>query len=527
MRYLYAMTSVLRTGGAGLMLVVALALTAHAQDKLGKVDFPISCTAPAQQAFNRAVALLHAFEYGAAQSVFTTVADSDPTCAMAYWGLAMTQWPQLWTSPTKTQFEVGAAALARAKVLGARSERERDWVAAIDHIFVDASRSYGVRTRVYEQAMARMARLYPSDREVVLFHALALQVIAPPTDRAHTLQLRSARIIEKIFAEQPDHPGAAHYLLHAYDTPALAARALPAARRYEQLAQSLPHALHMPSHIYSLLGLWEDSVRANRASEAAARAMGEVPEEFHAIDYLVYAHLQQAQDVEARRAIDRMRRPQSLDARSMPVFYAFAAGPARYAVERRRWADAAALPVVASPLPFADALTVFARALGAARSANPAGARQEIQRLDTLREAAEATPYWRRQIDVQRGAAAAWVALAEGNPKEAERLMRDAAALEDANERHSVTPGVIVPARELLGDLFRETKQPALALAAYEASLRREPNRFNGVYGAARAAELAGNREKARTYYEKLLALAANADTERPEMREAKAYLAR
>ena len=519
------MRGLTRAVGAG--LVLALALAAHAQDRPGKVDFPISCSAPAQQEFNRAVALLHSFEYGAAHSAFTTVADRDPACAMAYWGLAMTHWHQLWAPPSKTQLEAGTAAVAKAKGLGPRNEREREWVAAIGHIFVDGTQSYAERARAYEQALARIARAHPSDSEAALFHALALQAVAPPSDRARTLQLRSARILEKIFAAQPDHPGAAHYLIHAYDAPAHAARALPAARRYEQIAQSMPHALHMPSHTFTLLGLWEDSVRANRASEAAARAMGEVPEEFHALDYLIYAHLQLAQDVEARRAVDRLRRPQNVDARRTPILYAAAAGPARYTVERRRWADAATLEVFASPLPYVDALTVFARALGAARSGNLEGARRMVERLEILRDASNSTAYWRRQVDVQRRAAAAWLALAEGKPKEAERLMRDAAALEDANEKHSVTPGVIVPARELLGDLLRELKQPAAALVAYEASLRREPNRFNGTYGAARAAELSGNHAKARASYEKLLALGANADTERDELREAKAYLGR
>lgn len=506
-------------------LVLALALTVHAQDKPGPVHFPISCTAPAQQEFNRALALLHSFEYGAARSAFTTVADRDPACAMASWGVAMTSWHQLWSPPTTTQVEAGAAAVAKAKVLGPRTEREREWVAAIDHIFVDGTRDFATRARAYEQAMARIARAEPADREAALFHALALQVIAPPSDRSRAFQLRSARILEKIFTAQPDHPGAAHYLIHAYDTPALAARALPAARRYEQIAQGMPHALHMPSHAYTLLGLWQDAVRANRASEAAARAMGETPELFHALDYLIYAHLQLAQDVEARKAVERLRRPKEIDAADTAIFYAAAAGPARYAVERRRWADAAALEVTPSPMPYVDALTVFARALGAARSGTLDGARRDIQRLEALREAAGAASYWGRQVEAQRRAAAAWVALADGKSKEAERLMREAAALEDASDKSSVTPGAIVPARELLGDLLRELKQPAAALMAYEASLRRAPNRFNGVYGVARAAEAAGNRAKARASYEKLVALGAHADTERPELREAKAYL--
>jgi tetratricopeptide (TPR) repeat protein len=392
-------------------------------------------------------------------------------------------------------------------------------------MFVDATRDYATRARTYERAMARMSRAHPAAREAALFHALALQVVAPPADKTYAYQLRSARILEKIFAEQPDHPGAAHYIIHAYDSPSLAARALPAARRYGEIAQSMPHALHMPSHTFTQLGMWEESVRANRASEAAARAMGELPEWFHALDYLIYAHLQLAQDVAAREAVERLRRPKDVDPTDNTIFYAAAAGPARYTVERRRWADAAVLEVVASPMPYVDALTVFARALGAARSADVASARRDVERLETLRDAAGKPSSWGSQIEVQRRAAAAWIALAEGKAKDAEGLMRSAATLEDASDKSSVTPSVIVPARELLGDMLRELKQPAAALKEYETSIRREPNRFNGTYGAARAAELAGNRAKARKYYEQLLTLGARADTERPELREAKAYL--
>jgi hypothetical protein len=445
---------------------------------------------------------------------------------MAHWGVAMTNWHQLWSPPNTKQFAAGAAAVAKAKTL-ARTDRERDWIAAIDHIFVDPARDYATRTGMYQRAMERMSRAHPTDREAALFHALALQVVAPPADKTYAYQRRSARILEKIFAEQPDHPGAAHYIIHAYDYPSLAARALPAARRYGEIAQSMPHALHMPSHTFTQLGLWGESVRANRASEAAARAMGEMPEQFHALDYLIYAHLQLAQDVAARDAVERLRRPKDTDPTDNTIVYAAAAGPARYAIERRHWADAAALDVTPSPIPYADALTVFARALGAARSQDLARARGDVERLAALRDAAGKPSYWGGQIDVQQRAAAAWIALAEGKAKDAERLMRSAATLEDASDKNSVTPGVIVPARELLGDLLRELKQPDAALKEYETSMRREPNRFNGTYGAARAAELAGHRATARTYYERLLTLGAQADTERPELRDAKAYLGR
>jgi tetratricopeptide (TPR) repeat protein len=335
-------------------------------------------------------------------------------------------------------------------------------------------------------------------------------------------------ILEQVFAEQPDHPGVAHYLIHSYDYPALASRGLPAAQRYAQIAPSAPHALHMPSHIFTRLGFWQESIATNRDSAKAAKEQGAVFEQLHALDYQAYAYLQGAQDVQAQHVLDARNALAKADIDNFAAAYAFAAIPARYALERRRWTAAAALEPQPSRLLYPEAITYFARALGAAHTGDRAGARSSVEHLQSLQTAlAEAQQsYWAEQVEVQRRAAAAWLAHAEGNHDEALTLMTSAADLEDSTDKHPVTPGPIRPARELLGELLLDLQQPARALQAFATSQRSDPNRFNGLYGAARAAEQAGDRETASTYYAQLVTLCAHADAERAELQQAKTFLA-
>jgi len=511
--------------------------------KLGTVHFPVSCTPEAQAEFDRAVALLHSFWFAPAIKSFTAVTELDPTCAMGHWGVAMSvlgnpfAWP-----PSSKALKDGAAAVEKAKATGAKTPREQAYLAAIAAFYKDAETvDHRTRALAYEKAMEQLARQYPEDREATIFYALALNATALPTDKTYTNQLKAAAMLEKIFVEQPRHPGVAHYLIHSYDYPPLAQRGLDAARRYGSIAPSAPHALHMPSHIFTRLGLWQESIDTNRAStEAAKDELLETHQQgigsynaLHAVDYMMYGYLQTGQDQEAKRILDEIKAIKKLDVENFPAAYAFAAIPARYALERGRWAEAAVLTLHPRDLawdrfPQAEAVLTFARGLGAARSGDVAGARKDLDRLQALREAMLATKqnYWAGQAEIQHRVVAAWIALAEGRSQEALELMRAAADLEDSTEKHPVTPGPLAPARELLGEMLLELNDPAQALTAFEASHRVEPNRFRGLYDAARAAELAGQREKARTYYEQLIALSEKSDGERPELKEAKAFLA-
>jgi hypothetical protein len=343
--------------------------------------------------------------------------------------------------------------------------------------------------------------------------------------------LKAAGILERVFAEQPDHPGVAHYLIHSYDYPPLAAQGLTAARRYASIAPSAPHALHMPSHIFTRQGLWEESIEMNRRSAAASKSHFD---SLHAMDYLEYAYLQGAQDRDAKRVLDEIAAIKKVDREHFVTAYALAAIPARYALERGRWADAATLLPYPNErdfpwvnFPQGMAISVYARALGAARSGNASAVREEIERLQRLREAMIEAKigYWAQQADIQIKVASAWAAFAAGNKQEALKLMREGADMEDASEKHPVTPGHVLPARELMGEMLLELNQPASALKEFEASHKVEPNRFRGLYGAARAAELSGDHKKARAFYEKLVVVCAKADTERPELLKAKAFL--
>jgi hypothetical protein len=515
-----------------LAMLLALGIAGvTAQDKVGTVRFPTSCSAPVQADFERAVAMLHSFWFSASTVAFMAVAQADPGCGMAHWGVAMNLlgnpfgWP-----PSPKAMADGWAAVERAKAAGAKTQRERDYIAAIETFYKDADKiDHRTRALAYRQAMEQLAARYPDDGEAAVFYALALNATALPTDKTYADQLKAAGILEKAFAAEPQHPGVAHYLIHSYDYPPIAEKGLTAARRYASIAPAAPHALHMPSHIFTRRGYWQESIDANRASIAAISSHFD---QLHALDYLAYAYLQTAQDAAAKRVVDQVSELPKVNIEHFVTGFALATIPSRYALERGRWTEAAGLALFGKEFPWgrfpqSEAQLVFARALGAARSGDAAAARRDIERLGALRDALAAAKvgYWAEQVDIQRQVASAWVARAEGKKDEALALLRAAADREGASEKHPVTPGPLAPARELLAEMLLDANEPAQALREFEASMRVEPNRFRGLHGAARAAELSGDRTRARTYYSALLALGEQADTERPELRQAKAFL--
>src|SRR5436309_14769888 len=515
------------------LVVAAWVATPRAQtasERIGQVTFATSCGAAVQKPFERGVALLHSFWYIEAAKAFTAVTQADPDCAIAYWGLAMSQWTQIWAPPQPAALKRGWDAVEKAKAASAKTPRERDFIAAAEAFFKDADKvDHRTRAQAYGRAMEQMYARYPQDREVAIFYALALQATADPHDKTYANQRKSAEIAEKVLAAEPNHPGAAHYIIHAYDYPPVARQGLAAASRYAQFAPSVPHALHMPSHTYVLLGMWTETIQSNVAAAAAEKDRGNPDDRMHALDYLVYGYLQQAQDEEARRVVDEARAimtdlaARKYDSGRPTAHFAIAAIEARWAIERGKWAEAAAIEPRPNRFPDTEAMIYFARAIGAARRGNPARARADVDRLAALTETMK-DAYWSEQIEIQRRAAAAWTARAEGKADEGFALMRSAVELEASTEKHNITPGPIVTARELHGDMLLEAGQPGPAAQAYEASLRVAPNRFKSLHGAGKAFERSGDRDKAKAYYAKLMATAASADTERPELREAKAF---
>jgi tetratricopeptide (TPR) repeat protein len=507
----------------------------------GEVRFPVSCTSAARKTFEHGVALLHSFWYGEAAKTFSQVITIDPACAMAYWGIAMSLYHPVWVPPTPADLRKGMAAVEKAKSIGAKTRRERDYIAALEVFYKDSDKvPHRERALAWSNAMQQLSARYPEDHEAAIFFALSLIATALPADKTYGTQKQAAEILNSLLPEQPNHPGIAHYLIHSYDSPQLAMLALPAARSYAKIAPASPHALHMPSHIFTRLGLWQESIESNLASAAVAqKSMAKTTpgatsqDELHAMDYLVYAYLQTCHDQEAKRIAEQAASVSRLDQQDFQAAYAFAAIPARYALERRRWSAAAALEVQPAWFPwsrfqYAEAITHFARALGSARSGNSSGARAEIERLNSieneLRKIQEGYD-WPAQVEVQRLAALAWVEHAEGNQHAALRSMRAAADLEDKTEKHPVTPGPVLPARELLGELLMEVDQPARALPEFERVLQIAPNRLNSIYGAGRAAQLCRDRKKAGQRYSELLQLCGRASAQRLEVQNARAFL--
>ncbi len=512
-----------------LSLAVASVAFAQQGDKLGKVEFPNSCSPAVQDKFLRGVAMLHSFYYSAAQKAFEEVAAEDNSCAIAAWGYAsilmLNPLQGIGTSPKNAQ--LAQEAIDKGRKMGVKTQRERDYLEAVAAYYEDfANRSERERQRARAKAYEALAAKYPDDDEAQIFYALYLAGTQTASDQTYSAYLKAAGILEKQFARHPDHPGVAHYLIHSYDAPPIAAQGLPAARRYAAIAPDAPHALHMPSHIFTRVGAWTDSLATNRRSADVARKSNEPDDALHAMDYMAYAYLQLARDGEARRTLDEARTLTEINPARATAPYALAAMPARYAVERGDWRAAARLEPSPSRFPFTEAMTYFARALGAARSGDPAAAQKDVERIVTLRDDLKAkNEYWANEVEVMRLASLAWTALARKRADEALGLMRQATDMEDKSEKNIVTPGRLLPARELLGDMLMELKRPAEALKEYEASQQREPNRYRGLYGAGQAAAQSGDRDKARRYFSRLIELAGSGDP-RPDTEKARRYLA-
>lgn len=469
-----------------------------APGKLGKVSFPISCKADVQEQFDRGVALLHSFAYADAEKTFQGVAGMDPKCAMAHWGAAMAYFHQLWEPPiVLSTILAGQKEIVRAQEIGTSSEREREFISALAMIYQDADTvPYRTRALKYERAMGELASANKKDVEAQVFYALALLANASPSDKTHARQKQAADLLEPLYRVYPEHPGIPHYLIHAYDNAELAPRGLAAARVYSKIAPSAPHALHMPSHIFTRLGLWDDSIASNLAAREAAHQQGDTGEELHAMDYLVYAYLQSGRDKDAAGIIQELGKMPQMNAGEFKIGYAATAMPIRYAVERGQWADAAGIVPPASAAPQVTAIAVWARGMGLARSGRAAEAQTEIGKLGQIEGQLRAAgnDYWAIQAGIQKREVMAWSAQTENKPEEAEALMRAAANEEDSIEKLPVTPGPIVPAREQLGYLLLEQKNPGMALKEFQAALTNAPGRRGAVQGAARAAELSGQK---------------------------------
>jgi tetratricopeptide (TPR) repeat protein len=509
--------------------------------KIGRVHFPVSCGADAQAKFDRAVALLHSFWYEKAIDSFTLIGSQHPECTIAYWGIAMTYYHPLWEKPDAASLKKGLEAVERGRATKRGTAREKDYLEAIGSFYRDyESTDLLSRILAYEKSMEQLHAKYPSDREAGVFYSLALIASAQalPPDKTYGREKKAGRILNAVLAVEPQHPGVIHYLIHAYDSPSLAPLALNAARAYAKIAPGVPHALHMPSHIFTRLGLWQESIRSNIVSEVAAKKFaadmkmdGAWDEQLHAMDYLEYAYLQSAEDKHAKAVLDELYRIKSVSPQNFKVWYAFAAIPARYALERGNWVEAANLQVYPANfpwknIPWSESVTYFARAVGAARSGDPRSARRDIERLGEL-EKALAGSKEALQVTIQRLAATGWADYADGQANEALAVMRSAADLEDTSPKHPVTPGPILPAREMLGDLLLQMNQPSAALTEFEAVLTTSPNRSGALLGAARAADLSGDKATARKFYAKLAAASANGDLDHPGVKEARAFLAK
>ena len=522
---------------------------------VGKVTFPITCSPDVQPDFARGVALLHSFFYEEARRVFTSVAERDPKCAMAQWGIAMTWWHPIWTPPTPDEMHAGKAAIEKAMSMKAGTERERGFITALNTYYSapDSSSAVpvgqschgpvGPRDRViaYEKALRQLRDKYPDDFEVQTFYAFAVlgTGYATPNDTSLSKQLEAAGILEKLWKQDPNHPGVVHYLIHSYDYPQFAQRGLAAAQSYDDIAPWVPHALHMPSHIFTRLGMWDESIEANRASAEASRAYAAMrhrdateAEELHALDYMAYSYLQEARDAEAKKIVDLVAKVRKTNPElEFVAAYGLAAIPTRYAFERNDWAAAAALTIPNIPhwssFPFLEALIEYGHALGRAHTGDLDGARKAVARMQQLRDATKDPKfdYFKSHLDQQMQAASAWVAAAEGNKKEAIDMLRRAADSEDRLGKHPVSPGAFVPIREQLGALLLEMEQPTEAQREFEAALKIYPGRFRGLYGAARAAELAGDDADASRYYTKLAAQTSKAGGSRDELNHVREFL--
>jgi len=509
-------------------------------EKLGEVHFATSCNEAAQKEFDRAVALLHSFQFGKAIQGFSAALTSDPTCGVAYWGIALSDWSNPFAAglKDKSQLQAGRESVERGKTVGTKTERERAYISAVASLYTNfESIPQQARLVTYRNAMKELATKYPDDHEAQIFYALSITASEDLADKTYEGRLKAGAILEQLFAQEPDHPGLAHYIIHTYDVPPLASRSLVAARRYSEIAPDAPHALHMPSHTFTRTGYWQDSIDSNLRAAASAKREGQTAEELHASDYEIYAYLQTGQDAAARQVLNSLPEIASrfdpkivIGGAGGPAvgYFALAAIPARYALEHQDWKQAAQLMPRETPFPHTEAMTWFARGLGAARLGQAQAANASATALQGIREqlSKAGEDYWARQVEIQEVAVRAWAALAAGKQEQALRQMNSAAELEDGTEKSAVTPGPLAPARELLGEMLLELNAPSHALEQFKATLSKEPGRFRALYGAARAAQLSGNRAQSQQYFRELLKICERADKPgRVEIGEAEAAI--
>jgi hypothetical protein len=505
-------------------------------ERLGAVQFETSCNNAAQKEFNHAVALLHSFQFSRAIEGFNAVLADDQTCGIAYWGMALSDWSNPFAANLKdrAQLENGRQNAQRGQATGAKTTREQAYITAVSKLYADfENTSQRSRQLAYRDAMRDVAAKYPEDHEAQIFYALSLAASEDLSDKTHASRLEAGAILEKLFEAEPDHPGLAHYIIHTYDVPELADRALVAARRYSLIAPDAPHALHMPSHTFTRTGFWQESIDANIAATAAARRDGQTAEELHSSDYEVYAFLQTGQDQAARKIVESLPDiasrfdPKAVMNGGGPAagYFGLAAIPARYALERQDWKRAAQLPVSETPVPYTEAMTWFARGLGAAKLGQAPTAIEAAAALRGIRKGLmeSGESYWANQVEIQERSISAWAALAQGKNEDALRQMQGAAEMEDRTEKSAITPGPLAPARELLGEMWLQMNDPVKALEQFELTLQKEPGRFRALYGAARSAQLSGNRESSQKYFRELVKVSAHADSPgRPEIIEAR-----
>jgi tetratricopeptide (TPR) repeat protein len=500
----------------------------NADQKLGTVHFATSCNETAQRRFDRAMRYQHSFWYTASKEIYEETLKADPECAIAYWGIALSFLNNPHSPVPAPNLPLGLAAIEKAKAAGAKTQRERDYIDALSMMYVDYDKtSHQARVQSYLKAMEALAARYPADDEAQIFYAIALNVAASPADKTYANQLKGAAILEPILERQPQHPGVAHYLIHLYDYPPIAAKGLPPALRYAKIAPNAPHAQHMPSHIFTRVGYWQDSIAANAASVQAAKDSKEVGDQLHGQDYLVYAYLQLGQDKEALGVVNDIAAARP-DADAFAGAFSQAAAPARYMVERADWSGAANLEVKPSKFPHVMAITHFARAIGAARSGKTEAAKADTAKLADLREKLREAKnsYWAGQVDVQQQTASAWVLYADGKQDDALKAMSAAVDAEDSTEKAPVTPGPLAPARELYGFMLLDRGMAKEALAVFETTMAKEPNRFNGYVGAAMAAQAMGDVAKAKETYGKLITLAAGSNSDRTTLAAARSFVA-
>jgi tetratricopeptide (TPR) repeat protein len=508
--------------------------------EFGDVKFQTSCDQEVEKEVDLAMALLHSFEYDESEKAFAKIIDKEPGCAMAYWGVAMSNYHPLWAPPSKEDLEKGAKAIAVAQSISNKTKREEEYIRSIAEFYKDwQTADHHTRSVNYSKAMAKLYGDYPDDKEAAIFYALSLTSIADKEDKTFRNQKMAGVILNGLYEKNPNHPGIVHYIIHAFDYPDLALLALPAARKYAQVAPSSAHALHMPSHIFIRLGLWDESINSNIGSVSSAQCYaqsagikGHWDEELHGLDYLMYGYLQKGDNVMAKKQLDYLGTINQVFPEDFKVAYAYAAIPARYVLENKSWKDAANLSLHHPSFswknfPWQLGIHHFARLMGDVNTGQLDDARKELSIIDSLHTVLveKKNGYEANQVQIQINSAKAWILFKEGKKEEALRLMTTAAEMEDKTEKHSVTPGEVMPAREMLGDMLLQMNHPARALAAYEADLKNRPGRFNALYGAARAAEGAKEMTKAKMYYKQLVASTATGKSDRPELKEAKAKI--